>query len=246
MLGSRGEDGMPKYKRILIKLSGEALAGGKGFGLDYDTVVDISEAIKEAATIGTEIAIVVGGGNFWRGAENKEMERTRADHMGMLATVINSLSIADALEQMGVPVRVQTALPMQQIAEPYIRNRAIRHLEKGRVVILACGTGNPYFSTDTASALRAAEIDADIILKATQVDGVYDKDPKKYPDAVRIPKLSFSRVLNENLLVIDSTAASMCRDNKIPLLVFDLSDPYNIVRAVEGQDIGTIVVEEDS
>ncbi len=235
---------MPKYKRILIKLSGEALAGGKGFGLDYDTVVEICKAIKEATHVGTEIAIVVGGGNFWRGAENQKMERTRADHMGMLATVINSLAIADALEQLDVPVRVQTALPMQQVAEPYIRNRAIRHLEKGRVVVLACGTGNPYFSTDTASALRAAEIGADIILKATQVDGVYDKDPKKFSDAVRIPQLTFSRVLNEGLMVIDSTAASMCRDNNIPLLVFDLGDPNNIVKAVLGEDIGTIVTEE--
>ena len=236
---------MPKYERILIKLSGEALAGGRGFGLDYDTVVKICSAIKEAAKAGTEIAIVVGGGNFWRGSENARMERIRADHMGMLATVINSLAIADALEQMDVPVRVQTALPMQQIAEPYIRNRAISHLGKGRIVILACGTGNPYFSTDTASALRAAEIGAEIILKATQVDGVYDKDPRKHPDAVRIPKLSFSRVLNEQLLVIDSTAASMCRDNNIPLLVFNLSDPYNIVRAVAGEDVGTIVTEEE-
>lgn len=236
---------MPKYKRVLIKLSGEALAGNKGTGLDYDAVINICQAIKQTLALMTEIAIVVGGGNFWRGAENNRMERSRADHMGMLATVINALAIADALEQMEVPVRVQTALPMQQIAEPYIRNRAIRHLEKGRVVILACGTGNPYFSTDTASVLRAAEIGAEIILKATQVDGVYNKDPKKFSDAERISKLSFSRVLSEQLLVIDSTAASMCRDNRIPLLVFDLAEPYNIVRAVMGEDIGTIVIEEE-
>ncbi|MCL2538712.1 MAG: UMP kinase [Oscillospiraceae bacterium] len=236
---------MPKYKRVLIKLSGEALAGGREFGLDYDTVVDISRSIKEAREAGAEIAVVVGGGNFWRGAENSKMERSRADHMGMLATVINALAIADALEQMQVPVRVQTALAMQQVAEQYIRNRAIRHLEKGRVVIIACGTGNPYFSTDTASALRAAEIGAQIILKATQVDGVYDKDPRKFDDAVRISKLSFSKVLNDKLMIIDSTAASMCRDNNIPLLVFNLSDPQNIVRAVQGEKIGTIVTEEE-
>jgi len=236
---------MPKYKRILIKLSGEALAGGQGFGLNYDTVVNICRAIKDAADLGTEIAVVVGGGNFWRGAEQTQMERSRADHMGMLATVINALAIADALEQLGTPVRVQTALPMQQVAEPYIRGKALRHLEKGRVIILACGTGNPYFSTDTAAALRAAEIGAEIIMKATQVDGVYDKDPNKFDDAIRIPKLSFSKVLNNQLLVIDSTAASMCRDNNIPLLVFDLHDPHNIVRAIMGEDIGTLVVEED-
>jgi len=235
---------MLKYKRVLIKISGEALAGERGFGIDYETVVGISKAIKEASDSGAEIAVVVGGGNFWRGAENSEMERSRADHMGMLGTLINALALADALEQLGATVRVQTALAMQQVAELYIRNRAIRHLEKGRVVINACGTGNPYFSTDTAAALRAAEIGADIILKATQVDGVYDKDPNRFPDAVRIPKLSFTRVLSEKLMVVDSTAASMCRDNNIPMQVFDLNDPYNIVRAVLGEDIGTIITEE--
>ena len=237
---------MVKYKRILIKLSGEALAGGQGFGLDYETVVNICKSIGEAASLGTEIAIVVGGGNFLRGAEQKDMERSRADHMGMLATVINALAIADALEQLGTEVRVQTALPMQQVAEPYIRLRALRHLEKKRVVILACGTGNPYFSTDTAAVLRAAEIDAEIIMKATQVDGVYDKDPKKYTDAVKYSKLTFTDVLTNHLMVIDSTAASMCRDNDIPLLVFDLGDPHNIVRAVMGEDIGTIIYEEEN
>ena len=235
---------MIKYKRVLIKLSGEALAGGEGFGLDYDTVVNICRSIKDAADLGVEIAIVVGGGNFWRGAEQTQMERSRADHMGMLATVINALAIADALEQLGTPVRVQTALPMQQVAEPYIRGRALRHLEKARVVILACGTGNPYFSTDTASVLRAAEIGAEIIMKATQVDGVYDKDPKVYSDAVRYSRISFSEILNSHLHIIDFTAASMCRDNSIPLLVFDLGDPHNIVRAVMGEDIGTIITEE--
>ncbi|NMA07053.1 MAG: UMP kinase, partial [Ruminococcaceae bacterium] len=216
---------MQKYSRVLIKLSGEALAGGKGSGLDYETVVSISKAIKETHDIGTEVAVVVGGGNFWRGNDNKEFDRTRSDHMGMLATVINALALADALEQLGATVRVQTALLMTQVAEPYIRNRAVRHLEKRRIVVFACGTGNPFFSTDTASVLRAAEIDADVILKATQVDGVYDKDPKKYPDAVRMNKLSFTKVLSENLKVIDSTAASMCRDNSIPLLVFNIDEP---------------------
>lgn len=234
-----------KYKRILIKLSGEALAGNMSLGIDYDTVVDISKAIKEVQQMGVEIAIVVGGGNFWRGRDNHEMERTRSDHMGMLATVMNSLALADALEKMDVDVRVMTALTMQQVAEPYIRSRAIRHLEKGRVIILACGTGSPYFSTDTASVLRAAEVGADIILKATLVDGVYDKDPHKFPDAIRYDSLTFSEVLNNYLMVIDSTAASMCRDNKIPVLVFDLqNDPHNLVRAVRGEDIGTIIEEE--
>jgi len=235
---------MQKYSRVLVKLSGEALAGGKGSGLDYETVVRISKAIKETHDIGTEVAVVVGGGNFWRGNDNKEFDRTRSDHMGMLATVINALAIADALEQLGATVRVQTALLMTQVAEPYIRNRAVRHLEKRRIVVFACGTGNPFFSTDTASVLRAAEIDADVILKATQVDGVYDKDPKKYPDAVRMNKLSFTKVLSENLKVIDSTAASMCRDNKIPLLVFNIDDPNNILKAVMGEEIGTLVTED--
>ena len=237
---------MSLYKRILIKLSGEALAGGLGFGLDYDTVVRICVSIKDAVDLGTEIAIVVGGGNFIRGAEQTQMERSRADHMGMLATVINALAIADALEQLGVEVRVQTALPMQQIAEPYIRLRAVRHLEKGRVVVLACGTGNPYFSTDTAAVLRAAEIGAEIILKATQVDGVYDKDPNKYSDAKKYKSINFTKVLNDQLMVIDSTAASMCRDNDIPLLVFDLSDPHNIVRAIMKEDIGTIITKGEN
>ena len=235
---------MQKYSRVLIKLSGEALAGGKGSGLDYETVVSISKAIKETHDIGTEVAVVVGGGNFWRGNDNKEFDRTRSDHMGMLATVINALALADALEQLGATVRVQTALLMTQVAEPYIRNRAVRHLEKRRIVVFACGTGNPFFSTDTASVLRAAEIDADVILKATQVDGVYDKDPKKYPDAVRMNKLSFTKVLSENLKVIDSTAASMCRDNSIPLLVFNIDEPNNILKAVRGEEIGTLVTED--
>ena len=231
-----------KYNRILIKLSGEALAGEKGFGLDYPTVLEICKNIKDAHDLGAEIAIVVGGGNFWRGRSSGDMERTRADQIGNLATVMNALSVADALEHLGVEVRVQAALQMQQVAEPYIRNRATRHLEKGRVVIFACGTGNPFFSTDTAAALRAAEINADIIFKATMVDGVYDKDPKKYPDAVKYDTLTFTQVLTDQLNVMDMTAATMCRDNKLPILVFDMVDG-NIVKAIKGETIGTLVQE---
>ncbi len=231
-----------QYKRVLIKLSGEALAGNKGFGLEYNTVIDICKNIKQAHDLGVEIGIVVGGGNFWRGRTSGDMERTRADQIGMLATVMNALSVADALESLGVEVRVQTALQMQQVAEPYIRNRATRHLEKGRIVIFACGTGNPYFSTDTAAALRAAEINADIIFKATMVDGVYDKDPKTNPDAKKYDTLSFTKVLNDQLNVMDMTAATMCRDNNLPILVFDLSDG-NISKAVKGEKIGTLVKE---
>ncbi|MFQ9871654.1 MAG: UMP kinase [Oscillospiraceae bacterium] len=230
-----------KYRRVLLKLSGEALAGDKKTGLDYEVVTRICESIRDSVALGVEMAIVVGGGNFWRGRSSGKMDRTRADHMGMLATVINALALADALEQLGVDVRVQTAISMQQVAEPYIRNRAVRHLEKGRVVIFGCGTGNPFFSTDTASSLRAAEIDADIMFKATMVDGVYDSDPHKNPDAVRYDTLSFSEVLNKELAVMDMTAASMCKDNHIPVLVFSVEDPDNIVRAVRGETVGTIV-----
>ena len=231
-----------KYNRVLIKLSGEALAGDKDFGLDYPTVVEICENIKRAYELGAEIAIVVGGGNFWRGRSSGDMERTRADQIGMLATVMNALSVADALEKLGLEVRVQTALQMQQVAEPYIRNRATRHLEKGRIVIFACGTGNPFFSTDTAAALRAAEINADIIFKATMVDGVYNKDPKKYPNAVKYDTLTFTQVLTDQLNVMDMTAATMCRDNHLPILVFDLKDG-NIEKALSGEEIGTLVTE---
>lgn len=233
-----------KYQRVLLKLSGEALAGDKGFGIDMDTVNHICEGIKQARKEGAEIAIVVGGGNFWRGRSGGEMERTRSDQIGMLSTVMNSLAVADALEHLGLEVRVQTAITMQAIAEPYIRNRAIRHLEKGRIVILACGTGNPYFSTDTASALRGAEINADIMFKATMVDGVYDKDPKKFADAVKYDKLTFSEVLSKNLSVMDMTAATMCRENNLPVLVFDILHPQNIAKAVKGEKIGTLVIEE--
>lgn len=231
----------PMYKRILLKLSGEALAGEKKFGLDYSVIVPICKSIKKVQENGVEIAIVVGGGNFWRGRSSGAMDRTRADHIGMLGTTMNALAVADALEELGVDVRVQTAISMQQVAEPYIRNRAVRHLQKGRIVIFGCGTGNPFFSTDTAAALRAAEIEADIVLKASLVDGVYDKDPNVYPDAVKYGELTFSEVLAKNLKVMDSTAASMCKDNNIPILVFNLDDPENIVRAVAGEDIGTIV-----
>ena len=231
-----------KYKRVLIKLSGEALAGDKGFGLDYPTVLEICKNIKAAHELGAEIAIVVGGGNFWRGRSSGDMERTRADQIGMLATVMNALSVADALEHLGLEVRVQTALQMNQVAEMYIRNKATRHLEKGRIVIFACGTGNPYFSTDTAAALRALEINADVIFKATMVDGVYDKDPKKYPDAVKYDTLTFTKVLNDQLNVMDMTAATMCRDNKLPILVFDMAEG-NFVKAINGEKIGTLVTE---
>ncbi|MBQ4616782.1 MAG: UMP kinase [Clostridia bacterium] len=231
----------PKYKRILLKLSGEAMAGAAKTGLDFDTVLTFAEAIKECADMGVEIAIVVGGGNFWRGRTSGKMDRTRADHMGMLATTINALGLADALEQLDCQVRVQTGIAMNQIAEPYIRARAVRHLEKGRVVIFGCGTGNPFFSTDTAAALRAAEIEADIIFKASMVDGVYDSDPKKNPDAVKFDHISYLDVLNKDLKVMDSTAATLCMDNNIPILVFNLQDPHNIVRAVAGEAIGTIV-----
>ncbi len=234
----------PKYKRILLKLSGESLAGKAGHGIDADTVLEICKPIKACADLGVEVGIVVGGGNFWRGRSSGQMDRTRADHMGMLATVINALGVADALEQLGAIVRVQTAISMQQVAEPYIRNRAVRHLEKGRVVVFGCGTGNPFFSTDTAAALRAAEIDADIILKATMVDGVYDSDPKKNPNAVKYDCLSFMDVLNKNLQVMDSTAASLCKDNNIPILVFSINEPENILKAVCGESIGTLVQTE--
>ena len=230
-----------KYKRVLLKLSGEALAGDQKFGLDYDTVYRNCASVKKCVELGAEIAIVVGGGNFWRGRSSGKMDRTRADHMGMLATVINALGVADGLEQLGLDVRVQTAIAMQEVAEPYIRNRAVRHLEKGRVVVFGCGTGNPFFSTDTGAALRAAEIEADVILKATMVDGVYDSDPKKNPDAKKYDTLSYMDVLNQNLGVMDMTAASFCKDRNIPFLVFSIEDPHNIVRAVSGEKVGTLV-----
>ena len=231
----------PVYKRLLLKLSGEVLAGEKGTGIDFEKVLDVCERVQQCVDMGVQVAIVVGGGNFWRGRSSGKMDRTRADHMGMLATSINSLALADALEQLGVTARVQTAIEMRQIAEPYIRNKAVRHLEKGRVVIFGCGTGNPFFSTDTAAALRAAEIGADVIFKATNVDGVYDSDPKLNPNAKKYDTLSHIEVLQQGLHVMDSTAASLCMDNGIEILVFNLDNPDNIVAAVTGETIGTLV-----
>ena len=231
----------PKYQRIMLKISGEALAGEKGFGLDQATIDAIALKVKECYDMGVQIAIVVGGGNFWRGRTGEGTDRSRADHMGMLATVINSLALLDALEQCGVEGRVQTAIEMRQIAEPYIRLKAGSHLKKGRVVIFACGTGNPFFSTDTAAALRAAEIGAEVILLAKKVDGVYDSDPNINPDAVKFDNLTFMEVLNRKLGVMDSTATSLCMDNDIPIVVFGLDDPENIKRAVMGEEIGTYV-----
>ena len=230
-----------KYKRVLLKVSGEAMAGEQGFGIDERTVNNISEYIKKIVEMGCQVSIVVGGGNIWRGRSSENMDRTRADHMGMLATAINSLALCSALEAVGVETRVETAIEMRQIAEPYIRGRAVRHLEKGRVVIFGCGTGNPFMSTDTAAALRAVEMDVDVILLAKKVDAVYDSDPNINPDAKRYSNLSFSDILSKNLGVMDSTAASLCRDNNMPILVFGLNDPENIVRAVKGEKIGTLV-----
>lgn len=232
-----------KYKRILLKLSGEVLAGAEGKGLDFDTVTTVCKVIKECTEMGAQIGIVVGGGNFWRGRSSGEMDRPRADQMGMLATTINSLALQDTLEQLGVGAQVLTGLVMPQVGEIFTKRKAVEYLEKGDVVIFGCGTGNPFFSTDTAAALRAAEIDAEIIFKATNVDGVYDKDPNKFADAVKYDELTHSEVLSKGLKVMDSTAASLCRDNGISILVFNLDDPQNIVRALEGENIGTVVKE---
>lgn len=233
----------PKYKRALLKISGEALAGDAGRGLDFNVIEDVCKAIKKCTEIGVEIGIVVGGGNFWRGVKDGggKMERTRADHMGMMATVMNCLALADVLEQMDVEVRVQTAIEMRSIAEPYIRLRAMRHLGKGRVVIFGCGTGSPFFSTDTAAVLRAAEIEADAILLAKNVDGVYSADPKTDPSAIKYDTISYDDVLAQHLAVMDSTATSLSMDNKIPVILFALKDPQNIVRVIMGEKIGTIV-----
>lgn len=229
------------YKRILLKISGEALAGNKGQGLDNDTLKTIGKIICDVAELGVQVAIVVGGGNFWRGRTCEGMDRVTADHIGMLGTAMNALALSDALEQCGADTRVLSAIEMRQFCEPYIRKRAMRHLEKGRIIIFACGTGNPYFSTDTAAALRASEIEADIILKATMVDGVYNMDPKKHPEAVRYETVSHNEVLQLGLEIMDATAAALCRDNKTAIAVFNLSDPRNIIRIVNGEKIGTIV-----
>ena len=233
----------PAFHRILLKLSGEALAGTQGFGLESQRVHEIAEELADALKIGAQIAIVVGGGNIFRGVaqQAKDMDRVSADHMGMLATVINALALQDALEKQGVLTRIQSAIVMNQIAEPFIRRRAIRHLEKGRIVIFAGGTGNPYFSTDTAAALRAMEIKADVILKATQVDGVYDADPKLVPDAKRFSEISYMEILKRGLKVMDSTAISLCKDNNLPIVVFKLGEHGNIRRVILGEKVGSLV-----
>ena len=231
------------YKRILLKLSGEVLAGEQGHGIDFDMVTNVCTYIKRVAESGVQVGLVVGGGNFWRGRSSGTMNRTRADNMGMLATVMNSLALCEALEQLGVRARVMSAVDMQPIAEQFVARDAVKHLEDGEVVIFGCGTGCPFFSTDTAAALRAAEIEADVIFKATNVDGVYDKDPNKFADAVKYDVLTHSEVLAKGLKVMDSTAASLCRDNGIAILVFNLEDPENIIRAVNGENIGTLVKE---
>ncbi len=233
----------PKYKRVLLKISGEALAGDKKFGLDFQVMGKVADVIKEANNMGVQVGIVIGGGNFWRGVKNGEgyIERTRADHMGMLATTMNCMAMADVLEQKGVDVRVQTALEIREVAEPYIRAKAVRHLEKGRVVIFGCGTGNPFFSTDTAAVLRAAEIGAEVILLAKNIDGVYDSDPATNANARKFDEITYDDVLAQHLAVMDTTATSLSMDNHIPVLVFALKDPYNIIRALKGEKIGTIV-----
>ncbi|MGZ3773575.1 MAG: UMP kinase [Pseudobdellovibrionaceae bacterium] len=233
----------PVYKRILLKLSGEALAGKQGTGINTAIIKQIAVDVAEAYKAGVQIGLVIGGGNIYRGvaASADGMDRASADYMGMLATCINALALQDALEKEGVPTRVQTAIEMAEIAEPYIRRKAIRHLEKGRIVIFGAGTGNPFFTTDTAASLRAMEINAQVIMKATKVDGIYDKDPAKHSDAKKFEKISYIDVLNRGLQVMDSTAISMCMDNKLPIITFDLTQPGNILRAVQGENIGTLV-----
>lgn len=230
-----------KYKRVLLKLSGEALAGDKKTGVYADVIGSICDQIKNVVDLGVEVGIVVGGGNFWRGKYGHEMERTTSDYMGMLATTMNALALQDALEARGLKTRVQTAIEMRQIAEPYIRRKAVKHLERGRIVIFACGTGNPYFSTDTGAALRAAEINAEIILLAKTIDGVYSADPKIDSSAVKYDEISYTDILTKDLKVMDSTATALCRDNQIPLMVFEIAKPENMVKIVKGEKIGTIV-----
>ncbi len=234
---------MPSYKRILLKLSGEVLAGTGSFGIDANRVQSLSAEVAEVARTGVQIGLVVGGGNFFRGvaAAARNMDRVAADHMGMLATVINALALQDALEKEGIPTRVMTAIQIHQVAEPYIRRRAIRHLEKGRIVVFAAGTSNPYFSTDTAATLRALEIHAEIVAKATRVDGVYDKDPLRFPDAVRYEQISYQEVLSKNLAVMDASAVAMCRDNRMPITVFNLTTHGNIMRMAMGEPVGTVI-----
>ncbi len=238
--------GAPVYRRILLKLSGEALAGDKGFGIDAQTLDTIAQECKQVADLGVELAIVIGGGNIFRGVAGASagMDRASADYMGMLATVMNCLAVQDAMEKMGVETRVQSAIAMQQIAEPYIRRKAMRHLEKHRIVIFAAGTGNPYFTTDTTAALRAAEIGAEVILKATKVDGVYDADPRKVPTAKKFQRLTHLEALSRQLGVMDATALSLCMDNRIPIVVFDLHQTGNILRVLRGEAVGTLVAHD--
>ena len=233
----------PIFNRVLLKLSGEALAGASGFGVDAVRFQEIAQQIREVSRLGVQTALVIGGGNIFRGYADaaKEMDRVAADHMGMLATLINAIALQDALEKQAVQTRVMTAMAMHQVAEPYIRRRALRHLEKGRVVIFAAGTGNPFFSTDTAAALRAMEIQAEVILKATKVDGIYDADPVKVKDAKMFSKISYLEMISQNLTVMDSTALSLCRDNSLPTIVFNLNDPQNIVRVILGEKVGSLV-----
>lgn len=233
----------PKYKRVILKLSGEALAGPQGFGIDNNTVNQVAEEVRGLIDLGVQVAIVIGGGNFWRGRSSEEMDRSTADYMGMMATVINSLGLQEAIERSGMQTRVMSAIEMRQIAEPYIRRKAVRHLEKGRVVIFAAGTGNPFFSTDTAASLRAAEIEADIILLAKKVDAVYDSDPLDNPNAKSFDKLTFAQVLEKGLRVMDTTAITLCQENNIPIHVFGLKDTNNINRVIYGEEIGTIIRE---
>ncbi|MDE6275479.1 MAG: UMP kinase [Clostridia bacterium] len=232
---------MIKYKRAIIKLSGEALAGEKGFGIDESVVSYVVEQIKNVYNMGVEIGIIIGGGNFWRGRQALKMERSAADHMGMLATVMNSIAMQDALEAAGVPCRVQTALTITRIAEPYILRKALRHFEKGRVVIFACGTGNPFFSTDTGAALRAAEINADVLMLAKNIDGVYDSDPKKNPNAKKYDELSYMKVVQDGLQAMDATAITLCMENKIPIIAFALKEKDSLLKAVSGEKIGTLI-----
>lgn len=233
--------GKSQYKRVILKVSGEALAGVNGFGFDFDIIKRITLEVKDLVDMNVEVGLVVGGGNIWRGRSGEGMDRSQADYMGMLATSINALALQDSLEQLGVKTRVQTAIEMKEIAEPFIRRRAVRHLEKGRVVIFGAGSGNPYFSTDTAAALRAAEIEADVILLAKNVDGVYDKDPNKFADAKKYDKLTYMEVIEQGLQVMDTTATTLCMDNNIPILVFGISEEGNIKKVMEGEKIGTIV-----
>ncbi|MFT4570985.1 MAG: uridylate kinase [Hyphomicrobiaceae bacterium] len=236
-------DGTPRYRRVLLKLSGESLAGSSESGIDPATVAALATEIQQARALDCEIAIVVGGGNIFRGLRASEMgmDRATGDYMGMLATVLNSLALQEALERIDVPTRVLSALEIREVAEPYIRRRATRHLEKGRVVIFAAGTGNPFFTTDTAASLRAIEVGAQVVMKGTRVDGIYSADPEKFPDAVFYPKVSYLQALNEGLAVMDTTAISLCMDNDLPIIVFNTSQPGNIVRAISGEPIGTVV-----